>query len=360
MATQDRFSRAVICQGARTLLLGAALLLSALPAGAFDTTTATLTNTLVSVPSDYTVTGTNVAGNVLTSDPITLTFPAGTTFPGLSSADIFVNGTPLGSGLSVSVNILTFYSPVDVYSGSNLVIDVVNNHVVNNSTPGLQSVILWVTPDSGNGYFTLYTPTATRTNTPTRTKTPTFTMTSTVTLTATPTVSPTGTYTRTVTPTSTFTVTFTRTVTPTITQTRTISPTFTTTMSRTVTVSPTISPTITLTATPLSSQTTTQTVTITPVMIPRNTIISYPSPARGKELWFYYNAEKAGSIELELFNVSGEKVTSLNAAVAQPGYGRLRWELSKVSPGIYLYRTRFLDAQGQGKWLGLQKIAVAK
>jgi hypothetical protein len=131
-------------------------------------------------------------------------------------------------------------------------------------------------------------------------------------------------------------------------------------MSRTITVSPTISPTITLTATPHSSQTTTQTVTITPAVIPKNTIISYPSPARGKELWFYFNADQAGRLEIELFNVSGEKIITLSTPVPQPGYGRLQWGLDKVSPGIYLYHARFLDAGGNGTWGKIQKIAVAK
>jgi len=122
----------------------------------------------------------------------------------------------------------------------------------------------------------------------------------------------------------------------------------------------TISPTITLTATPLSSITVTVTVTITPVLVKPGAIFSYPAPARGAEVWFYFNAPKPGRVEIELYNVAGEKITNLGEDLAQSGNGRLRWTLGSVAPGVYLYRVRFLDHGGQGDWSGIQKMAVVK
>jgi hypothetical protein len=101
-------------------------------------------------------------------------------------------------------------------------------------------------------------------------------------------------------------------------------------------------------------------VTITPFPAAANAIFSYPSPARGKEVWFYFNAAKPGHLEIELFNIAGEKIGNPVQALAQSGYGRLRWDLGQVAPGIYLYRSRFLDLSGQGSWSSIQKIAIVK
>jgi hypothetical protein len=108
-----------------------------------------------------------------------------------------------------------------------------------------------------------------------------------------------------------------------------------------------------------STRTATSTGTITPLASAKNSIISYPSPARGNALWFYFNADKPGRLEIVIYNVTGEKVGNLETDLAQSGPGRLKW-MGDLAPGVYLYRAHFLDVVGEGTWLGTQKIAIVK
>jgi hypothetical protein len=314
-------------------------------AWAFSSVSVTLSDYVTSQAAVYTITGSAIGTQLLTGDTITVTFPAGTVISSvISGAYVFVNGTAAATA-SEAGTVLTITTSADT-SATDLTIQVTGNMIINAPTAGVTSLTLTTPYESGAGTYTLYAPTPTFTST----VTPTFTRT------VTPTVTPTFTRTMTPTVTSTRTITVTSTVTPTF----TITPTFTTTQSRTVTVSPTISPTITITVTPQSSTTVTFTVTITPFPAAANAIFSYPSPARGKEVWFYFNAAKPGHLELEFYNISGEKIGTLGTDLAQNGYGRLRWDLGSVAPGIYLYRARFLDTSGQGSWTTFQKMAVVK
>jgi hypothetical protein len=309
-------------------------LLAAVQAGAFlSGVSVSVSNPVVSQASNYLVQGNVLENAIGVGDLLSVTFPAGTDVSGLSAADILVNAaTPTVVGITGTK--VTITSPVSLALGQGMAIQFLNLRIINPPSSGATFLTLATPLESGNGFYNLIDPTPTFTVTSTRTGTPTQTRTATPTCTVTPssTVSPT----------------------PTISRTATI------TQTRTITVSPTISPTITLTATPQSSQTTTQTVTTTPLVLSRNTLLCYPAPARGKEVWFYFNADQAGRLEIELFNVSGEKIKSLGEALPQAGYGHFRWALDKVSPGVYLYRARFLDNGGKGAWGSLQKMAVVK
>jgi hypothetical protein len=93
---------------------------------------------------------------------------------------------------------------------------------------------------------------------------------------------------------------------------------------------PTASPTITVTVTP----------TITPYALPNNQIITYPSPARGDKLFFYYYVGSPTQVTIEIFNVMGEKAKEINENVTEAGYARTEWNIKHVAAGIYLYRVR--------------------
>jgi hypothetical protein len=210
-----------------------------------------------------------------------------------------------------------------------------------------------------------YTHTITPTSTPTFTHSPTYTASPTGTRTHTPTATATATVTGTATP--TFTETPTHSPTATITQTSTISATYTTspTISPTPTISATytVSPTITITSTVIPTKTSTVTTTITPTVTPHalisKRVITYPSPGRGDDLWFYYEMAEPGRVDIQIYNVLGEKGVRLKQEHYSAGYQRTHWDISKVAPGIYFYRMRIISG-GKTETLGPHKLVIVK
>jgi hypothetical protein len=200
-----------------------------------------------------------------------------------------------------------------------------------------------------------FTPTATRTptytTTPTATPTATFTHTPTITLTATPTY--TSTHSPTATPTFTITLTPTPTVTGTITQTFTTTPTFT------ITPTYTITPTITLTVTATSTTSPSQTVTAEPYTPGKDAYLTYPSPAKGENMYFYLYTEGPGTVNIEVWNVVGERADQIEQTFNSGGYQRINWSLQGVAPGIYMYRITVDDDEGQ-RTSPIKKFVVIK
>jgi Secretion system C-terminal sorting domain len=236
------------------------------------------------------------------------------------------------------------------------------------NTPTLTTTPTYtVTPTSSPTATRTVTPTFTPTHTQTATPTITRTSTETATLTATQTTTPTITATHTPTFTHTLTSSETPTVTPTatITQTSTISPTSTDspTISPTPTISATytISPTITMTSTylPTKTATITTTATQTPFRLHTDKIIVYPSPATDNDLWFYYQTTEACRVEIEIFNVLGEKGKILRDEHVDIGYQRTYWDIQNVAPGIYFYRMRIIGAS-QTQIIGPKKLVIIK
>ncbi len=226
--------------------------------------------------------------------------------------------------------------------------------------------------------------TSTYTQTPTGTCTPTVTLTRTHSATATASLTPTVTPSVTLTRTHSSTITATPTHTPTLTQTRTatvsatVTPTLT--VSATITTTSSITPTLTITpdwsATPTLTNTATPTCTLTPTQVQTvtftytpthlpyalttDTIVSYPSPARGDELWFVYQTLGSGTIELTIWNFTGEHIQTLHQSYAAAETQRLRWSLTDVAPGVYLYRAVLKNEDGSKQDLGRHKFVVIK
>ncbi len=200
---------------------------------------------------------------------------------------------------------------------------------------------------------------------PTPTASPSLTVTPVPSLTATRTRTPTSTPTRTRTQTATPTWTWTRTAT----QTGTGTPSFTPTLSCT----PSITPTLTTTATPSASPTASPTYSPTPLVtatpsctlaatefpVAPGQVISYPAPAKGDEVWFYYTTGGATRAVFELFNIAGEKIARLENRHEAPGAARTRWDLKNVAPGVYLYRLR-LESGKEVKEFPMKKVVVIK
>jgi hypothetical protein len=201
--------------------------------------------------------------------------------------------------------------------------------------------------------------TITRTSTPTYTTSPTASNTPTFTFTTTPTCTPTYTATPTFTITGTYTITTTATPTPSITITATITPTATITLTATISPTKTNSATITLTVTKTATITITPTVTKTPYSIPKDKIISYPAPATGNDLWFYYYVATPSKTIIEIFNVTGEPCKTITEDVLNVGFWRTHWDIQDVAPGIYFYRIQ-LKNNGNIVDRGIRKLAIVK
>jgi hypothetical protein len=167
------------------------------------------------------------------------------------------------------------------------------------------------------------------TQTNTKTNTPTGTSTDTATDTNTPTPSDTFTDTPTYTYTETPTETFTFTHTPTHTGTFTPTDTYTATNTFTYTYTPTITPTFTNSPTPKID-----------TALDRN----YADPLKGDTIKISVKAAAAGeSVEIKVYNLSGEKIKQFNFTTAAAGWNEGYWDCKNdagktVGQGLYFIR----------------------
>ncbi|MCK5218169.1 hypothetical protein KAR10_01525 [bacterium] len=137
----------------------------------------------------------------------------------------------------------------------------------------------------------------------------------------------------------------------------------------TLTITPTTSPTPTQTMTYTITPTRTVSPTITPTSIPSPTptryalekyeVITYPSPARGKDLWFYYYVNGPAQIKIEVYNVLGELCHLLQDQSTHPGYCRTHWDIGRIAHGVYLYSLSLETSQGVRKY-DLRKLVIVK
>jgi surface protein len=148
------------------------------------------------------------------------------------------------------------------------------------------------------------------------------------------------------------TPTYTATISPTVTPTPTASPT--TTSSATATSTPTANPMATSTATPTANPVTEFTTTYTTTTIPTMTstpdpltfidlnwknALAYPNPAKD-EVRFLLHLSNDARIQIDLYNIHGERVGQLRED-RTAGRGQvLTWNCSGVSAGIYLAKIK--------------------
>jgi len=128
------------------------------------------------------------------------------------------------------------------------------------------------------------------------------------------------------TPTETVTATVTETVTETVTQTNT--------PDWTATETPTITMTHTITATP----------TMTPT--PQQKVLAYPNPAYSNTMGIAYpldSAKTARLVEIKIYNAAGEKSMTV---IDDDPHGYTKFDIAKLSRGIYFYRLKVIYADG--------------
>ena len=217
--------------------------------------------------------------------------------------------------------------------------------------------------------------TPTSTVTPTSSDTPSITFTRTITLTssttpsfsASPTFSDTPTATPSFSASPTFSITITFSVSPTFsrTPTRTATPTATpsSTASPTATSTSTASPSSTATGTPTASPTAsaTSSATVSPTQTPRPLILhlygNSPNPFGGGGTWITYWLQVDATVNIEVWDVSGEKVRSLppfagKCNMVNNGNNETFWDGRNdsgrpVASGVYIYRVRATTQRGE-------------
>lgn len=88
---------------------------------------------------------------------------------------------------------------------------------------------------------------------------------------------------------------------------------------------------------------------------PDRKLMVFPNPAKNI-VHFAWNEPQAEKVRLEIFNVTGERIASLN--MTAPGQ-LMDWNAQSVAPGIYFCRA-FLTVDGKEKVLPIQKIAITR
>ena len=82
-------------------------------------------------------------------------------------------------------------------------------------------------------------------------------------------------------------------------------------------------------------------------LMDKNSVYSYPNPARGDDIAFkFYLADKA-YVTIEVYNVAGEKIIKLEKANCPAGLAsEILWNVKNIASGVYIYRVEARSASG--------------
>jgi hypothetical protein len=94
-------------------------------------------------------------------------------------------------------------------------------------------------------------------------------------------------------------------------------------------------------------------------ILPEGKIVTYPSPAKGPTLWFYYHLSGPAKIYIDIYNPAGEKVFIVEDEKAAGGYVKTPWDIRQVAPGLYVYRLKYEDSNGMHD-SGLKRLVIVK
>jgi len=88
-------------------------------------------------------------------------------------------------------------------------------------------------------------------------------------------------------------------------------------------------------------------------------VIAYPSPGKGSDLWFFYQVGANEAIRIEIVNVAGEWVRTLEDQALGNGKGRLHWDIQDMAPGVYMYRLSRESSAGKSD-CGWRKLVIVR
>ena len=92
-------------------------------------------------------------------------------------------------------------------------------------------------------------------------------------------------------------------------------------------------------------------------LLTQDKVFAYPNPVKGSEVRIRYFVNQSGSVDIMIFDMSGEFVIKLlNSNIVQNEYNETVWNVSNVSSGVYLAR---VTAHGFSGRLSSKVIKVA-
>jgi hypothetical protein len=86
-------------------------------------------------------------------------------------------------------------------------------------------------------------------------------------------------------------------------------------------------------------------------------IFAYPNPAKGK-VTFLFNLTEASDVDIEIFDISGDKVAELRVPQLEKNKG-VEWKCEEMAAGIYLIKAQ-IKGQNTVKALKIKKIAIIR
>jgi hypothetical protein len=103
-----------------------------------------------------------------------------------------------------------------------------------------------------------------------------------------------------------------------------------------------------------------QTITFIPAL---KLAYNYPNPAPAEAYTdrtiFRYYAPSDSQVDINIYDISGHLVESLNAQVTGAGYNETEWNISNVASGIYMYTIEIQPTSGE-KQIIENKLAIQK
>jgi len=81
-------------------------------------------------------------------------------------------------------------------------------------------------------------------------------------------------------------------------------------------------------------------------------VSSYPNPS-ASTITLEFELDQPAFAQLEVFNVQGQRITTLVQSTMSSGVHRLQWDTENVVPGVYYYRMQVNDRVDVGKMIRL-------
>ena len=65
-------------------------------------------------------------------------------------------------------------------------------------------------------------------------------------------------------------------------------------------------------------------------------LTSYPNPCNNK-INICFNTEKKSDVIIEIYDITGKKITTVNKSIQQDGYNEIPVDVTKLNPGVFIY-----------------------
>jgi hypothetical protein len=82
-------------------------------------------------------------------------------------------------------------------------------------------------------------------------------------------------------------------------------------------------------------------------LLGEDSVYTYPNPAKGDTLTFKFRPSDKSYVKIDVYNVAGEEVASMEKANCPAGQtSEISWIVKNIASGVYIYRVRAESASG--------------